>query len=536
MSVHLLHKNTLRPNVKPSPEDLEYGQLGLQYAHSQVALWTKDADGEVVRIAYADDPDAVPPELYGYATEEWVLDQNYLTIDDLPDPPEPPNFDGYATEEWVIDQGFITEAEANGKPYVRQDKGWLELDLSTAGIPEPDDDNIVYGRKTTLGVSSWEPIESVDLEPLQEQIDDEINDRIDGDAALSELIEQEKAFRIQADADLQAQIDALETGNASIVFSDTAPADPKIGSFWMDTTRMEVRVWYDDEVDSQQWVPVSIAFGGTQDSPDAGGGAYDDRELRGLIANEETDRIDADKALEARIEQNETDIEALSSSGSDFSGDYNDLTNTPDLDVYAKTDDLADVATSGSFNDLADQPSIPEKTSDLTNDSGFLTEDHTGDAEFTGTLTATAFVGDGSGLTGLPSGGASDLADLNDVDLNDLKDGNVLSYAGGHWVNSAAPPADISGSSISALNDVDTTGAADGDLLKLVGGAWVPYTPPPSVDLSSLEKRVDDLETALATCLKINQEYQAALVTLGTAVGDLEPAVIDAPVKFTVTS
>ena len=64
----------------------------------------------------------------------------------------------------------------------------------------------------------------------------------------------------------------------------------------------------------------------------------------------------------------------------------------------------------------------------------------------------------------------------------------------------------------------------------------MPYTPPPSVDLSSLETRVDDLEKALATCLKINQEYQAALVTLGTAVEDLESAVIDSPVKFTVTS
>ena len=35
---------------------------------------------------------------------------------------------------------------------------------------------------------------------------------------------------------------------------------------------------------------------------------------------------------------------------------------------------LATVATSGSYNDLEDKPTIPTNTSDLNNDSGFLTE------------------------------------------------------------------------------------------------------------------------------------------------------------------
>ena len=39
----------------------------------------------------------------------------------------------------------------------------------------------------------------------------------------------------------------------------------------------------------------------------------------------------------------------------------------------ANTSDLADVATSGSYTDLTNKPSIPSKTSDITNDSGFLT-------------------------------------------------------------------------------------------------------------------------------------------------------------------
>lgn len=45
---------------------------------------------------------------------------------------------------------------------------------------------------------------------------------------------------------------------------------------------------------------------------------------------------------------------------SDFSGDYEDLTNKPEL-------------FSGDYNDLDNKPTIPSKTSDLTNDSDFIT-------------------------------------------------------------------------------------------------------------------------------------------------------------------
>ena len=50
---------------------------------------------------------------------------------------------------------------------------------------------------------------------------------------------------------------------------------------------------------------------------------------------------------------------------SGFSGSYNDLTDKPNFST---------VATTGSYNDLTNKPTIPTKTSELTNDSGFLTE------------------------------------------------------------------------------------------------------------------------------------------------------------------
>ena len=49
---------------------------------------------------------------------------------------------------------------------------------------------------------------------------------------------------------------------------------------------------------------------------------------------------------------------AANAFGGGFSGNYNDLTNKPDLSVYAETADLATVATSGDYDDLMDKPDL----------------------------------------------------------------------------------------------------------------------------------------------------------------------------------
>ena len=64
-----------------------------------------------------------------------------------------------------------------------------------------------------------------------------------------------------------------------------------------------------------------------------------------------------------------------------------------------------------------------------------------------------------------------DLGDLNDVTLSSLNNGDIIAWNGSAWVNTAAPPADISGSSINDLNDVDTSGVDDGDILVWNQGA-----------------------------------------------------------------
>lgn len=52
--------------------------------------------------------------------------------------------------------------------------------------------------------------------------------------------------------------------------------------------------------------------------------------------------------------------------------DWTEADSTSDAYILHKPN-LATVATSGSYNDLSNKPTIPTKTSDLTNDSGFIT-------------------------------------------------------------------------------------------------------------------------------------------------------------------
>lgn len=110
----------------------------------------------------------------------------------------------------------------------------------------------------------------------------------------------------------------------------------------------------------------------------------------GTITGTLSSQTDLKNALDSKA--NTSDLSSVATSG-----DYEDLTNTPtiptktsdltndsgfidntvnDLTNYTKTSDLSTVATSGSYNDLSNKPSIPTKTSDITNDSGFITSSY----------------------------------------------------------------------------------------------------------------------------------------------------------------
>lgn len=86
-----------------------------------------------------------------------------------------------------------------------------------------------------------------------------------------------------------------------------------------------------------------------------------------------------------------------------FSGSYNDLTDKPDLSIYAESEDLATVATTGDYDDLLNKPTIPTKTSDLTNDSGFITGVSWNDVTGKPTFATVATSGDYDDLLNKPT-------------------------------------------------------------------------------------------------------------------------------------
>lgn len=152
-----------------------------------------------------------------------------------------------------------------------------------------------------------------------------------------------------------------------------------------------------------------------------------------------------------------TDSTNLLSSGGNFDGDYNNLTNKPTL-FGGSYNDLTDkpVLFTGNYNDLYNRPTIPQDLGDLTNNAGYL-KTITGSnvvsaLGYTPQNAATAFGGSYTDLTNTPT---------IPTDVSELTDSTNLLSGGG-------------ATTIAALTDVDTTGASAGQVLKYDGSKWVP--------------------------------------------------------------
>ena len=145
-------------------------------------------------------------------------------------------------------------------------------------------------------------------------------------------------------------------------------------------------------------------------------------------------------------------------------GNYNDLVNKPSINNVelsgnktgnqlglVSDSDLATVATTGNYNDLLykptipaaqvnsdwnaisgvarilNKPTIPTKTSDLTNDSGFITDSG---------LATVATTGDYDDLTNkptIPTNNDFNLSGLGDVSISGATQGQVLTKGASSW-------------------------------------------------------------------------------------------------------
>lgn len=179
--------------------------------------------------------------------------------------------------------------------------------------------------------------------------------------------------------------------NANIVLSEMEQAIRETENLNIEVgteTSTTIPVTFTDKEGNQTTVNIKGARGekGEQGIPGSPGTPGQDATINGV------NTLTIEEGQNITIEQVGNVMKISSSGGGGGSTNYNDLSNKPsinnvtlsgnkslnDLGIqpsgdYVTPSDLSSVATSGSYNDLTNKPTIPSKTSDLTNDSGFIT-------------------------------------------------------------------------------------------------------------------------------------------------------------------
>ena len=201
--------------------------------------------------------------------------------------------------------------------------------------------------------------------------------------------------------------------------------------------------------DLAQAVRDLLALAGTAVQPSALNGYVTTSTLEGYYTKSEVNNLipdisgKADKSEMAVADNNNGTVTITLKTGTSATV----LTQHQSLAGYALSSSLATIATSGSYNDLSNKPTIPTKVSDLTNDSGFITTTDT-------PLVAVATTGDVT--QALDSGkwyrfGTIDSLTLT---LNAVASGCVGTYFGrftasSNWTDIAVP----NGVTAAASND-----------------------------------------------------------------------------------
>lgn len=179
--------------------------------------------------------------------------------------------------------------------------------------------------------------------------------------------------------------------NANIVLSEMEQATRETENLNIEVgteTSTTIPVTFTDKEGNQTTVNIKGARGekGEQGIPGSPGTPGQDATINGV------NTLTIEEGQNITIEQVGNVMTISSTGGGGGSTNYNDLSNKPsinnvtlqgnkslsDLGIqpsgnYVTPSDLSSVATSGSYNDLTNKPTIPSKTSDLTNDSGFIT-------------------------------------------------------------------------------------------------------------------------------------------------------------------
>lgn len=186
------------------------------------------------------------------------------------------------------------------------------------------------------------------------------------------------------DTTLIAQLEAirtaaLENGANTITNSATGSnlaGDMEIGYYEYDPT---------NRYDKWLWLRANNAY--EEFDEEGGGGGGGSITVDSALSTTSKNPVQ-NKVVTAAI-NSKVDSSSLATVAT--SGSYNDLSNKPTIptiptqtsaftnngsdgtSTYVEADELATVATTGAYSDLSGTPTIPTATGDLTNDSGFIT-------------------------------------------------------------------------------------------------------------------------------------------------------------------
>ena len=150
---------------------------------------------------------------------------------------------------------------------------------------------------------------------------------------------------------------------------------------------------------------------------------------------------------------------------------------TTEVNKKANNSDLAAVAKSGKYSDLSGTPTIPTKTSQLTNDSGFKTTDNNT------TYTLTQDASDGHKITLTPSSGTATTITIpdNNTTYSDATQSarGLMSAADKKKLDGIATGAEVNQNAFSNVAVGSTTIVADGktDTLTIEAGSNITLTP-----------------------------------------------------------
>ena len=405
---------------------------------------------------------------------------------------------GANVSELVNDAGYVTAASAGGVTSVNGKAGIVTLDSSDVGLANVDNTS-----------DAAKPVSTAQQTALDAKAD-----LVGGTVPESQLPSGVKTHYLGA-VDTEAAMLALtgEKGdwcvrNDKFTSYVIVGADPSVVAGWKSVTNGGTTVVsVNGDIGVVSVTPANIGAATTAQ------GSLADTSLQPSDIGASVQGYDANIVVDAsytHTDNNFTTSEKTKLGGiatgaevnvqadfteSDVSSDAFIL-NKPTLGTAAATA-ATDYATSaqGTKADSAVQPS--DNISTLTNDSGFISD-----------ITSET------------------IGDLSDVTLTSTSNGDILSYNGAVWVNTAAPPADISGSSVGQLADVDTstTLPITGQALVWNGtdGEWQPGDVASDAPVDSVNGKTgtvvldsDDIDDSSST----NKYVTAAQkLSIGTAV------------------